>query len=260
MNPESVLVQVDGAVALLTLNDPPKNPIGLDTMDRLESLIPEIAVDRSVRAVIFTGSGTESFSVGANLKELGKAVSERTLQGFTRQRHRVFAALENLPKPTIAAVHGTCLGGGLELALSCHFRIASEGTKFALPEIHLGALPAWGGTQRLPRIVGRAHALDMMLTGRHVGAEEALRMGLVREVAPPAELLPRAKALAADLAQKAPLAVAGILRAVIEGEEMPLSGGLELELEAFERAAKSKDNLEGVAAFLQKRKPVFRGE
>jgi len=182
------------------------------------------------------------------------------LKGFIGQRLRVADRIENLPKPVVCAIRGACVGGGLEFALACHFRIAAEGARIGLPEIELGIVPAWGGTQRLTRTVGRAHALDMMLRARLVSAEEAYRIGLVHDVCPPDELPARAQALAAELAEKPPVAVAGILKAVIEGGPLSLQEGLALEYEAVEATSRTEDAQEGVIAFLEKRKPVFRGK
>lgn len=257
---EPILVERDGPVATIVLNAPPHNPIGMAAVDRLEALVPALGADRAVRAVVVTGAGERSFSVGADIREFGKGVARMTLEGFIAQRLRVLAAVERLEKPVICAIRGACVGGGLELALACHFRIAAEGARVGLPEIELGIVPAWGGTQRLARTVGRAHALDLILRAKKIGADEALRIGLVHEVCPPGELRERAGALARELAEKPPFAVAGVLRAVVQGVELPLDAGLALELEALVRTSTSRDAQEGVTAFLEKRKPVFRGE
>ena len=255
-----VLVKRSGAVASLVLNDPPHNRLSMAMVDRLEEVVLQLRDDAAVRAVVITGAGDRAFSVGADIREFGKVATEMGMRAFIDQRLRVLASIENLPKPVICAIRGPCVGGGLELALSCHFRIAAEGARIGLPEIELGIAPAWGGTQRLTRTVGRAHALDMMLRARKIGAEEAHRIGLVNEVCAPEELLDRAQALAAELAEKPPLAVAGILEAVIRGGPLSLEEGLALEYQAVERTAGSRDTIEGVRAFFEKRKPVFTGE
>jgi enoyl-CoA hydratase len=257
---DPILFERAGAVVTLTLNAPPHNPIGMAMVDRFEGVLEEVAGDRSVRAVILTGAGERSFSVGADVTEFGEAVARMGLEGFIGQRLRLVDRLENLGKPVVCAIRGACVGGGLELALGCHFRLAAEGARIALPEIELGVVPAWSGTQRLTRTVGRAHALDLMLLAKKISAEEAYRIGLVHEVCKPEALLDRARALANELAEKPPLAVAGILKAVIEGGALPLREGLALEYEALERTSGTKDAQEGVMAFLEKRKPVFRGE
>ena len=257
---EPDLVERTGAVATVTLNAPPHNPLGMAMIDRLETLFPELGADNAVRAIILTGAGDRTFSVGANIAEFGTALQKMSLKEFIDQRLRVMDRVENLPKPVICAIRGACVGGGLEIALSCHFRIAAEGARIGLPEIELGVVPAWGGTQRLTRTVGRAHALDLMLRASKIGAEEALRIGLVNEICKPEALLDRARALAEELAQKPPLAVAGILRAAVLGGGLPLAEGLALEYEALARTSGSQDAQEGIMAFLEKRKPVFRGE
>ncbi len=257
---EPVLVEQTGAIATLTLNAPPHNPMGLAMIDRLETLIPQLGADNAVRAIVLTGAGERTFSVGADITEFGTALEKMGLKDFIGQRLRIMDLVENLPKPVVCAIRGACVGGGLEIALSCHFRIAAEGARIGLPEIELGVVPAWGGTQRLTRTIGRARALDMMLRALKIGAEEALQMGLVHAVCKPEALLDRARSLAEELAAKPPLAVAGILKAVIEGGALPLDEGLALEFEALEGTSGSKDAQEGIMAFLEKRKPNFTGE
>jgi len=257
---EPVLFEKTGFVATITLNNPPHNPLGLATIDRLEEIFTDLSSDESVRAVVFTGAGDRTFSVGANIKEFGIGIEKMGLKDFIGQRLRVADRIENLPKPVVCAIRGPCVGGGLEFALACHFRIAAEGARIGVPEIELGIVPAWGGTQRLTRTVGRAHALDMMLRAKLIGPEEAYRIGLVHEVCLPEALLERAHELASELAEKPPIAVAGILKAVIEGGALPLKDGLSLEFEAVEATSGTEDATEGVMAFLEKRKPVFRGK
>ena len=229
-------------------------------IDRLEALFTDLASDESVRAVVLTGAGDRTFSVGADIKEFGAAIEKMGLKDFIGQRLRVADRIEGLPKPVVCAIRGACVGGGLEFALACHFRIAASGARLGLPEIELGIVPAWGGTQRLTRTVGRAHALDIILRARKISAEEAFRIGLVNDVCPPEELLDRAHALACELAEKPPIAVAGILKAVIEGASLSLKEGLALEYKAVEATSGTQDATEGIMAFLEKRKPVFRGK
>jgi enoyl-CoA hydratase/carnithine racemase len=236
---EAVLVERSGQVATLLLNDPPHNPIGQAQVGRLAALAVELGADRSVRAVVLKGAGTRSFSAGANLKEVSSAVGMR--ENF-QQRVDAFAAVERMGKPVVAAIRGTCLGGGLELAMSCHFRIAAADARMGLPEIKLGIGPAWGGVQRLARMVGRSRALDLLLRGRHIDAREAFEMGLVNEVCDPEALDERAGRFAGELAEQAPGAV------------------LRHELDAMAALAGTPDNIEGIKAFFEKRKPVFRGE
>ena len=191
---------------------------------------------------------------------VGAAAAERGVQDFSGQRLHVIRRIETMSKPVVCAIRGACLGGGLEIALGCHFRIAARGAKIGLPELGLGVVPAWGGPQRLTRTVGRARALEVMLLAKKLTADEALDAGLVTEVCETEELDARVLALAIELASKAPLAVAGVLDAVIQGGPKPLEEGLAHEFAALERTIASQDLQEGVAAFFQKRPPNFKGK
>jgi enoyl-CoA hydratase/carnithine racemase len=257
---DPILVSHDGMVATVEFNAPPYNPLGMALIDRLDSVFEEIAEDTAIRSVVLRGGGGENFSVGADIREFGAAAGGRGIKHFIDQRHALIRRIETMPKPVVCAIRGACVGGGLEIALGCHFRIAATGAKIGLPEIELGVVPAWGGTQRLTRTVGRAHALEIMLLGTKLSAEEAYRVGLVTELCAPDELERRASSLAATLATKAPIAVAGILEAVVRGGEESLDEGLAREYAALERVAASKDLQEGVLAFFQKRTPEFKGE
>ncbi len=258
----SMLVERDGGVTTITINDAPWNRMGIDFMDDLEVLVGELASDRSVRAVVFTGAGDANFSVGMNLKQLPLGIERHgSAEAVFDQRLRVLAAIERLEKPAIATLYGHCLGGGLELPLACHFRLAAaEGAKIGLPELDLGTVPAWGGSARLVRCVGRAHALDMILRAKTVSGPEALRIGLVQEVWPNDELKTRAHELAQELAAMPALAVAGVLRCVVTAGEKSLEEGLAEERRAVIQTMGSKDQQEGMTAFLEKRKPNFTGE
>ncbi len=255
-------VETDGGVLTITNDDPPINRMTFEYMDELEALLDEVADDRSVRVLVFTAEGEENFSVGMDLKQLVKAGEDRGgFEGILDQRRRVLHTIENLGKPSIATLFGHCLGGGLELPLACHFRLAArEGASIGLPELDLGTVPAWGGTARLTRTVGRANALDIILRVRRLTGPEALDVGLVHEVHPLSELKAKTHELALDLATRPPIAVAGVLRAVVSGEELPLEEALDLEREAVRMCAKSKDQVEGMMAFMDKRTPVFTGE
>jgi enoyl-CoA hydratase/carnithine racemase len=250
----------EGAVATIVLDDPPYNRLGMAMFDALDHSVDTVRDDAEVRAVILRGGGEDNFSVGADILEFGVAASQRGVKRFIEQRLDVIRRIETMGKPVVCAIRGACLGGGLEIALGCHFRLAARGAKIGLPEVELGVVPAWGGTQRLTRTVGRARALDIMLRARKLSAEEAFEAGLVSEVCEPDALDERASALAAELAAKAPIAVAGILDAVIEGGPKTLDEGLTHEYAALERVITSEDMQEGVMAFLQKRTPVFRNK
>lgn len=251
-----VLVAREGRVVRLTLNDPPVNPIARETVAALEELTAAIAADDTVRAVVVTGAGA-NFSAGANIKQFGDIGVVETEEGYTSRRVAMVTALERLGKPVVAAIRGNCLGGGFEIALACHLRLADPSARFGLPEITLGVLPAWGGTQRLSRLVPRDVALRMLLLGEAVPAERALALGVVSEVHPATELAERAAELAARLAAQPRLAVAGILDAVIRGRELSLDEGLAFESAAVLACRGSADAREGARAFLEKRPPRF---
>lgn len=256
---EGIDIERDASVVTVVLDDAPNNAMSLAMVDSLEAVVGELTEDSTVRAVVITGAGERAFSVGANIKEFGVALDSIGLKPFIAQRLALITAIENMAKPVIAAINGLCIGGGLELALGCHFRLASRGARMGLPEIELGIVPAWGGTQRLARTVGRAHALDMMLRAKLIEADEALRIGLVHAVHEADDVRAAALALAGELAAKAPLSVAGILRAVVCGGELSLQDGLALEMEAVETTASSNDCREGISAFVEKRRPRFGG-
>jgi enoyl-CoA hydratase/carnithine racemase len=257
---EPIVVLRDGSVATIELNDPPYNRLGMALIDMLERVIEQIDEDESIRAVVLRGSGDENFSVGADIREFGAAAGGRGVKDFIDQRLRVIRRIEAMRKPVVCAIRGACLGGGLEIALGCHFRIAARGAKIGLPEIELGVVPAWGGTQRLTRTIGRAQALEIMLLGKKLDAREAFEAGVVTAVCEPDELDAQAQALAAELASKAPLAIAGILDAVIQGGPKSLEEGLAHEYAALETVIQSEDLQEGVLAFFQKRPPTFKGK
>jgi len=259
---EPLRIERDGAVATLVNTDAPRNRMSLAYMDALEEAVPRLGADPSVRALVFTADGEENFSVGMNLKQLPEGVKKMgSFDAVLDQRLRVLAAIESLEKPSIATLFGYCLGGGLELPLACHFRLAAqEGAKIGLPEMDLGSVPAWGGTARLTRCVGRDHALDMILRGKKISGPEALRIGLVQEVWPLSELKQRAHALALELAAQPAAAVAGVLRCVVGAGDAPLEEALAEERRAVQATMGTKDQAEGMQAFLEKRKPHFNRE
>ncbi len=257
-----LLIQRTGAVETLVINDPPRNRLSLEFMDALEVEIDRLASDPSVRAIVIRGAGDQNFSVGMDLKQLPEGVAR--LGGFEPlldQRLRVLSAIEGLPKPVIAVLYGYCLGGGLELPLACHFRVAAaEGAKIGLPELDLGTVPAWGGTARLTRSVGRDHALDMILRAKKISGPDALRIGLVNEVWPLNELFQRAEELALELAEMPADAVAGVLRCVVGADEKPLDQSLGDERKAVLSTMGTSNQREGMKAFLEKRSPRFNRE
>ncbi len=255
----ALLVERDGAVETLIINDPPRNRLGLEFMDALEAEIARIADDSGVRAVVIRGAGEENFSVGMDLKQFPEGVARMgSPEALLDQRLRVMDAIENLPKPTIAVLCGYCLGGGLELPLVCHFRLAAaEGAKIGLPELDLGTVPAWGGSARLTRCVGRAHALDLILRAKKISGPDALRIGLVNEVWPLDELFQRARDLAFELAAMPAVAVAAMLGCIVGADEKSLAESIADERRAVKSTMGTPDQHEGIRAFLEKRRPRF---
>jgi enoyl-CoA hydratase len=245
--------------AIITLNRPAKrNALTRAMLERLAELFAQLTARTDLRAVILTGAGTESFSAGTDIAELD-GLDEAGARAAAERGQAVCDLVELCSVPVIAAVNGAATGGGCELALACHLRLAASRATFALPEIKLGMIPAYGGTQRLARAVGRGRALAVMLAGDALTAAEALQLGLVNRVVAPAELLPAAEALAQTLAAQAPLALRACLNAVTRGARLPLADGLKLEAELFSQLFNTADVREGTRAFLEKRAPVFRG-
>jgi enoyl-CoA hydratase len=256
---DNLLVERDGAVAILTINRPTVlNALNTQTVDELRRAMLELKADDTARAIVVTGAGPKSFVAGADINELAvlspTAGREHALAG-----QHVFDVIENLGKPVIAAINGFALGGGCELAMACTLRIAADTARLGQPEIALGLIPGYAGTQRLPRLVGRGRAMEMLLTGAPVGADEAQRIGLVHRVVPAADLMTEARKLAAQLAANAPVAMRYIINAVHKGAEMPFAEACQYEATLFGLVASTDDMREGTAAFLEKRKPVFKG-
>ena len=260
MSFENLRIERDGAVAILTVNRPKVlNALNTQTLDELRRAILELKHDEAVRAVILTGAGEKSFVAGADINELATQTPTGGREHAVRGQH-VLDLIEQMGKPVIAAINGYALGGGCELAMACTIRIAADTARLGQPEINLGLIPGYAGTQRLARIVGKGRALDLLLTGDQIGAPEALRLGLVNRVVPAAELMTEAKKLAASLAAKAPVAIRYILEAVNKGVEMPFAQAQIFEATLFGLVASTKDMREGTAAFLEKRKPEFTGK
>ncbi|MCW8807214.1 MAG: enoyl-CoA hydratase-related protein [Rhodanobacter sp.] len=248
-----------GAVRTIIVNRPDKlNALNRETLNELTIAFAQAAQDDSVRAVVLTGAGEKAFVAGADIAEMN-GYTPIQAQGFSRTGQRLMSSIERLGKPVIARIQGFALGGGMELAMACHLRVASEKAKFGQPEINLGLIPGFGGTQRLLRLAGRGATLELCLTGAVIGAQRAHELGIVTRVVAADALDDTVAALADQLAAAAPLAAAGILDAVLQGGETAIDQGLEFETQGFALAFSTEDMREGTTAFLQKRKAEFKG-
>ncbi len=256
---ESIRVELRPPLAIVTLDRPKVlNALSAAVLAELESAFTALAADASIRAILLTGAGDRAFAAGADIRELA-TLAAADAETFSAHGQRISRLIETCGKPVLACVRGFALGGGCELAMACTLRIAAEDARFGQPEVKLGVVAGYGGTQRLPRLVGRGAALKLLLTGAIIDAHEALRIGLVDEVVPAADLMQRAEALALEIAANAPLAIAETLRTVDEGLDLPLDAALAREAAAFARLCASADKAEGAAAFLAKRLPAWQG-
>ena len=256
---ETLLVEQHGTVLAVTLNRPRAlNALNGQLLAELSAVVAAAASDAGVRSLVLTGAGDRAFAAGADITELASLDAESGRR-FAASGQAVFSALEKLGKPSIAAINGFALGGGCELAMACTLRLAADTAKFGQPEVDLGIIPGFGGSQRLARLVGRGRALALLLGGHNIGAEEAERIGLVNRVVAAADLKAEAMELAQQLAEKAPLAVRYLLNAVYAGADLPLDQALQLEATLFGLSASTADMKEGTRAFLEKRMPKFTG-
>jgi len=253
-----IKITVEDRVAIVTIDHPPVNALNQTTVEELNAALDQVLADPAVKSVVITGAGQLAFVAGADINEFTKLETADQAQSISRQVQGVFDKIECAPKPFIAAINGVALGGGMELAMACHMRIIGDRAKIGQPEINLGIIPGWGGTQRLPRLVGKAKALEFILSGDSVTAQEAYRLNLVNKVVPGGEVLKTARDLARKIAQKGALATRAALMAVNGGFDAPLEAGLTLESAEFGKIALSEDAREGTRAFLEKRQPVFR--
>jgi enoyl-CoA hydratase/carnithine racemase len=260
MNYENIVFEKKDRIAYVTVNRPKVlNALNMATMEELRTVFTEIKNDGAIRVAILTGSGEKAFVAGADIAELAKhdAVSGKE---YTHRGQSVLDLIENLGKPVIACINGFALGGGCEIAMACTVRLASESAKFGQPEVKLGIIPGYGGTQRLPRLVGKGIAMQLVLAGEMITAQEAYRIGLVNEVTAPADLISRAEAIAHKIIANAPLAVQYAMEAVNKGMEMTLAEGLYLEATLFGLCCATEDKKEGTTAFLEKRQAQFKGK
>src|SRR5258707_8839304 len=256
---ETIRYAKKGQVAYITLNRPKVlNAVNRDALNELKAAFEDASADPGVRGVILTGAGDKAFIAGADIVQLA-TISAIEGEQFSQAGQAVLNVIENLGKPVIAAVNGYALGGGCETAMACTIRLASDDAMFGQPEVKLGVIPGYGGTQRLPRLVGRGRALQLILSGAMISAQEAYRIGLVNEIVPRSELIPRAEAILAQITANAPLAIKFSLEAVNKGLETSQAEGLLIESSLFAICAASDDKKEGTAAFVERRAPQFKG-
>ena len=256
---ENIAYEVRESIGYITLNRPKvMNALNRKTVEELSAAFHAAKEDAAVKGIILTGAGEKAFIAGADIAELSAIDGEKAGE-FSAKGQDVLSFIETLGKPVVAAVNGFALGGGCETAMACTIRIATENAKFGQPEVKLGIIPGYGGTQRLPRLVGKGRALQLILTGGLIDAHEAYRIGLVNEVVPAADLISRAEAILKQIDANAPLAIRYAIDAVNEGIDTDLSSGLKLETKYFTLAAGTDDRKEGTSAFVQKRAPQFQG-
>ncbi len=257
---ENILFVVKNKIAYLTLNRPDKlNALNWKTMQELQHALASVKEDSSVGGVILTGAGEKAFAAGADISELAQQTPVSAKE-FSLQSQEILRFIERYPKPIIAAVNGFCLGGGSELALACHLRVASEKARFGQPEVNLGIMCGNGGTQRLPRLIGKGRALELLLTGNMIDAQEAYRLGWVNHVTPPEQLLAKCEEILQTVFKKGPIAIKLTLEAVVHGLDMTLEEGVQLESNLFGMCFSTEDMKEGTRAFLEKRPANFQGK
>ena len=257
MSYQNLLVKKEGAIGIVQLNRPKVlNALNFEIMSELVSGLEELDRDAAVNVIILTG-GERAFAAGADLAEMSQTTPVDLLLG---RRFELWDRIRKISKPIIAAVSGYCLGGGNELAMNCDIVIASESASFGQPEVNVGIIPGAGGTQRLPRVVGKYKAMEMILTGKLISADEAYRIGLVNHVVPPESLMEEAKKIAADIASKPPISIRSAKEAILKAQDTTLEVGLEFERKAFYMLFATEDGKEGMKAFLEKRKPTFKGK
>jgi len=258
-----IRTEVADRIAILTVDHPPVNSFNLQVLAELSEAIDELLASDEVKALVITGGGTNAFIAGADIPEI-KGLLDQPAEGYEAARQFIekgqslFLEIERSPKPIIAAINGFCLGGGLELAMSCHMRICSDRARLGQPEINLGIIPGWGGTQRLARLAGKGKAIEFILTGDMLTAQEAFRLGLLNKVVPAGAVLKEARGLARKIVTKSKFPVAAALRAITDGLAVPIEDGLRIEAEQFVGLAETEDIREGVSAFLEKRRAEFK--
>lgn len=259
MEYRNLIVEVSDRIATVTIHRPKSlNALNPETARELDTVFSEIAGRRDIGVVLLTGSGEKAFVAGADISEMREFAPLEALE-FSRFGQKLLERIERLPQPVIGVIHGFALGGGCELAMACDLLVASDGAKFGQPEVTLGIIPGWGGTQRLPRLVGRNLAKELVLTGEMISAARAYEIGLVNRVVPQAELMETARGIARKILAKGPVAVAAAKSAMNRGLDLDLQNACALEAEAFAVVFSTEDRTEGMKAFLEKRRPEYRG-
>ena len=257
MSYQNVLVTKEGPISIVQLNRPKVlNALNFEIMSELVSALEELDREMAIKAIILTGS-ERSFAAGADLAEMSQSTPVDLVLG---RRFELWDRIRKISKPIIAAVSGYCLGGGNELAMNCDLIVASETATFGQPEVNVGIIPGAGGTQRLPRVVGKYKAMEMILTGKSISADEAYRIGLVNHVVPPESLMEEAKKIATEIASKPPISIRSAKEAILRAQDTTLEMGLEFERKAFYMLFATEDGREGMKAFLEKRKPIYKGK
>lgn len=260
MNLENILVAIENGIGLITINRPSKlNALNVATIKELHQALERLDADENVKTIILTGEGEKAFVAGADIAEFAHFSIEEGAQLAAQGQELLFDFVENLKTPTIAAVNGFALGGGLELAMACHFRVASDNAKMGLPEVSLGVIPGYGGTQRLPQLIGKGRAMEMIMTAGMISAEEAFRAGLVNHVVPQAELIEFTKGIALRIMKNSPMAIGKAIKAINDNFKEGVNG-YQTEIRNFGKCFGTEDFKEGTTAFLEKRKATFNGK
>ncbi len=258
---QNIRTEVADKIVVLTIDHPPVNSFNTQVVTELDQAIDELLADDEVKAIVITGGGTNAFVAGADIPEILKLLDQPGgLKMASKQGQGLLLKIEKATKPVIAAIHGFCLGGGLELAMACHVRICSDRARLGQPEINLGIIPGWGGTQRLARLAGKGKAIELILTGDMITAQEAYRLGLVNKVVPAGAVLKEARGLARKIVSKSKFPIAATLRAITDGLAVTIEEGMQVEKNQFIGLAPTEDIREGVSAFLEKRQPQFKDQ